>query len=463
MTRILLFEPGYQRIKDRLPALGADDVLLLMDPDGTIRLDGKEVAVDDARPEVGWASVDLFRSRAGRDYFIALLKSPQLTWVQSSAAGFENPMFGQLVQKGARLTNNHSQAVGMSEYVLWGVLDYLQQGALRRTDQAAHAWRPTPFVEVSGSRWLVIGFGAIGQAVARRARAFDAHITGVRRTPGPQEHADAMATPDQIHDLLPASDVVVLSSPLNAQTANMVDTAFLSRMKPGSVLVNVGRGGLVDEAALRTALDKGVPAHAVLDVFQTEPLPEDSPFWDHPRVTLTPHSSAMGSGLAARSDALFVENLHRYLAGKPLLNQVEPAEVLGRLGRLAQKDDVQVQLAADALAEIPGGHRAGPEAVLVHRLQELHPDRLALIDRLNGNLRLKHGQLVKDTARAFKIANSPPCVSIFRKTVSALVMKSTISRPAAPLQLPRTKPPQVPGSFRTPFRLARRASSCRCG
>jgi len=247
--------------------------------------------------------------------------------VQSSAAGFENTMFAQLVGKGARLTNNHSQAVGMSEYVLWGVLDYLQRGAQRRADQASHSWAPTPFTEISGSRWLVIGFGAIGQAVGRRARAFDAHVTGVRRTTGAQEHADAMATPDQIHDLLPSSDVVALTTPLNAQTTNLVDAAFLARMKPGSVLVNVGRGGLVDEPALLAALETDAPAHAVLDVFQTEPLPADSPFWDHPKVTLTPHSSAMGSGLAARSDALFVENLGRYLSGKPLLNEVAASEV----------------------------------------------------------------------------------------------------------------------------------------
>ena len=329
MTRILLYEPGYQRIKDRLPPLGADDVVLLMRPDGTIWEGDKEIPADDARPEVAWASVDLFRTKAGRDYFVALLKSPVLKWVQSSSAGFENPVFAQLVQKGARLSNNHSQAVGMSEYVLWGVLDYLQRGGQRRADQAAHTWEPQPFTEISGSRWLVIGFGAIGQAVARRAKAFDAHITGVRRTAGPQEHADAMATPDRIHDLLPDCDVVALTTPLNAQTANMVDKAFLSRMKPGSVLVNVGRGGLVDEAALLAALDAGTPAHAVLDVFETEPLPSDSPFWDHPKVTLTPHASAMGSGLSARTDALFVENLGRYLAGKPLVNEVAAEEVTG--------------------------------------------------------------------------------------------------------------------------------------
>ena len=125
------------------------------------------------------------------------------------------------------------------------------------------------------------------------------------------------------------TDVVVLSLPLNANTANMVDAAFLAAMKPGSVLVNVGRGGLVDEAALLAALDAGKPEHAILDVFQTEPLPAESRFWSHPRVTATPHASPMGSGLQARSDALFVDNLTRYLAGEPLLNEVSAKDVLG--------------------------------------------------------------------------------------------------------------------------------------
>ena len=329
MTRILLYEPSYDRIRDQLPSLAGHE-LVLMRPDGTFSLDGKPLTEDEAAPEVGWANNDLYRAGPNaRAYYVALLKSPALKWVQSAAAGFDNPLFGQVVQKGARLTTNHSQAVGMSEYVIWGVLDHLQRAVERRAEQAAHRWTPLSFTEISGSRWLVIGFGAIGQAVARRARAFDAHVTGVRRSAGAHEHADAMATPADTLALLPESDVVVLSTPLNAQTANTVDAAFLAAMKPGSVLVNVGRGGLVDEAALLAALDKGVPAHAVLDVFQTEPLPENSPFWDHPKVTLTPHASPLGSGLAARTDALFLDNLNRYLAGEALLNEVSKAEVLG--------------------------------------------------------------------------------------------------------------------------------------
>jgi phosphoglycerate dehydrogenase-like enzyme len=332
MTSILIYEPSYRRLEDRLAEYAARLEFLILRPDGSILKDGAPIAADDARPEIGWMNIDLFGAVAARDYMVALLKSPDLRWVQSGAAGFDNPAFGQIVRKGAILTTNHSQAVGMSEYVLTTVLDHLQRGPERRKAQAEHRWAPTPYREVAGSRWLIIGFGAIGQETARRARAFDAHITGVRRSAGEHPLADAMATPDQIASLLHEADVVVLSLPLNAQTENMVDARFLAAMKPGSVFVNVGRGGLVDEDALVAALDQGKPEHAILDVFRTEPLPADSRFWDHPRVTLTPHASPLGSGLSARSDQLFLDNLGRFLAGKPVLNQVSAEEVLGGAG-----------------------------------------------------------------------------------------------------------------------------------
>jgi phosphoglycerate dehydrogenase-like enzyme len=327
VTRVLIYEPSFRRIEGRLSAL-RDLEVVLMARDGAVSLNGAPVSPEDAAPEVGWTNADLFGDAPIRAYISALLKSPNLKWVQSGAAGFDDPIFRRIVEKGARLTTNHSQAVGISEYVLASVLDHLQRGSERRAAQAEGRWARLPYREVAGSHWLIVGFGAIGQAVARKARAFDARVTGVRRSPGSHDAADAMATPDELQYVLGDADVVVLCAPLSSGTTNLVDAKFLAAMKPGSVLVNVGRGGLIDEAALLAALDKGVPEQAILDVFATEPLPADSPFWRHPRVTLTGHASALGSGLAARGDALFLANLAGYLAGEPLANAVSAETVL---------------------------------------------------------------------------------------------------------------------------------------
>ena len=326
MIRLLISEPALKRVAADLAIHGDLLDLLVVGADGVIRHGGEVVSEDDAQPDAGWMSADGMGTRAMP---VALLKSRNLTWVQSGAAGVDNPIWRQLIDKGAVLTTGHGQAISIAEFILGEVLAHFQRIGERRAEQAAHRWTRLPFREIAGTRWLIIGFGAIGQAVAERALGFGAHITGVRRSGKPDPLADRMGKLADVKVLSADADVVVLAAPLNAETQNMADAGFLAAMMPGSVLVNVGRGGLVDEAALLAALDAGAPDFAVLDVFHAEPQPADGPFWDHPKVAMAPHASAFGSGQARRNDEIFLENLRRRLTGEPVLYPADPRD-LGR-------------------------------------------------------------------------------------------------------------------------------------
>lgn len=330
MTRLLIYAPTYVEVAAEITARAPDLDVLIMDEAGAVSLRGQAIDAANAAPDIAWFSEALYMVPAMRAFAGAVMAAPHLQWVQSAAAGFENPFFSAIVTKGAHLTTSHGQAVGIADFVVAGVLDVFQRGPERRAAQAAGQWRELQTREVLNSTWLIIGFGAIGQAVAARARGFGARVTGVRRDQAAHPLADAILSMDAMRSMLPSADVVALCSPLNPATRRMADAGFFAAMKPGSVLVNIGRGGLVDEAALLAALDRGVPRHAVLDVFDIEPLPSDSPFWRHPRVSVTAHCSGVTGGQTARNAALFLDNLSRFVASQPLLNLADPKDVLGR-------------------------------------------------------------------------------------------------------------------------------------
>ena len=298
---------------DRIRAIVPDAELVAYDP--------ALGAIPGDPPEVGWLSVDVLRN-ADTAFIDALLASAPLRWVQSAGAGYDTWHFQQLLARGVRLTTAHVNNVPIAEYVLREVLDRFQRADRWRAGQAAHHWEHHEWREVTGSTWLVVGVGAIGSAVAERARAFGAHVIGVRRTPDGTEPVDEMVGPDQTVALLPRADVVVLTLPATDATRHLVDDGFLAAMQAAAVLVNVARGALVDEAALLRALDAGRPDFAVLDVVGTEPLPAESPLWDHPKIVVTPHSSSGGHGRFARGADLFAHNLRRYRAGEPLRHEV---------------------------------------------------------------------------------------------------------------------------------------------
>lgn len=327
MTQILLHDNAYTRIKDQLHAISDSITPVTFKDDGTFWQDGKVVEMEALKADAAWMSNDFFRSDASRTFAIAVLKSETISWMQTASAGLDNDFFKNVMEKGVRISNSDAQARAIAEFVLAQVIDHYQPTEERREAQRARKWKRFGFREIYKTRWTIIGFGNIGSEIGKRARGFDAHVTGIRRTPGEHPYSDTMATMDALPSLLPQSDVVVLACPLTDATAGLVGAKFLGAMKDGATLVNIGRGGLIDEAALLTSLDQGRPDHAILDVFATEPLPEQSPFWVHDRVSVSAHTSAFGSGTRDRGDELFLENVKRFLDGDELRNEVDPSRV----------------------------------------------------------------------------------------------------------------------------------------
>lgn len=315
---IMLYQSTYERISDRILTPVPTVTFVVMDDNGRLIRNGDVIEPDGAKPEAAFACSDLYTRGPAKDFMMFLLESPSVRWIQSGAAGFDHPVFKALVEKGLRLTNTNASAKAIAEFVLASVLHRLQPFTQRFESQSRKAWNRIEFQELSGKKWLIIGLGNIGREIAKRAAAFDCHITGVRRNPTGGDPADVMVLPHQIPDVLPDADVVVLSAALNDQTRQLVDRDFLQTMKPNSILVNIARGSLIDETALIESLDQGKPAFAIMDVFETEPLPPDSPFWMHSRVLVTAHCSSHSPEKRARGDAVFLDNLQRYIAGKDL-------------------------------------------------------------------------------------------------------------------------------------------------
>ncbi|MCH9672642.1 MAG: D-2-hydroxyacid dehydrogenase [Gammaproteobacteria bacterium] len=319
MIELLIYDKAYRRLRDEIDGLVQP---LVMDDEGTVRRGIEVLEAQDVKPEIAWANRDVYTNGPTRDFMVACLKAPALKWLQSSAAGFEHPVFKSLVDNGVRLTNANVSAISIAEFVLARVLEAMHPNAERHQLQREQVWRTTEFREMSATSWLVVGMGSIGQEIGVRARAFGAHVTGVRRNVAGDEPADKMIAPAALLDHVPQADVIVLATALNPSTENLVDDAFLALCSPETILVNIGRGGLVDEAALLRSLDAGRPALAILDVFANEPLPAGDPMWTNPRVWVTAHCAGASEGTSTRGDQFFLDNLKRYVAGDALLKEV---------------------------------------------------------------------------------------------------------------------------------------------
>jgi phosphoglycerate dehydrogenase-like enzyme len=325
---VLLFEKSHARIADALATRCPDARAVVWHADGTLSVNGETVTAGDVTPVAGWVSGDVLRAKVMVPYAQALIDTGPVAWAQSVNAGLDYPIYADLARAGVALSKSGAQSIPIAEFVLGYALHHSQDIALREAAQQAGEWKPHRFAELWHSRWLIVGYGHIGRNVAKRASAFDAHVTVARRTQGAVPFVDAVIPPEDILSELANTDVVVLACPATDATRGMANQAFFAAMKPDALLVNVARGSLVDEAALVTALDAGKPGRAVLDVFVEEPLPASSPLWGHERVTVTAHISNAGGGTPGRGDELFLSNLERFLAGQAPEDQVAASDIL---------------------------------------------------------------------------------------------------------------------------------------
>ncbi|PZS29836.1 MAG: hydroxyacid dehydrogenase, partial [Pseudonocardiales bacterium] len=229
----------------------------------------------------------------------ALKTSTRLRWVQATAggAGEQVRAAGLTDEQLSRvlITRAGGVHVGpLAEFAVLGLLAFTKGLPRLLADKAARRWDHYPMAELAGATVLIVGLGAIGIEVARLAKALGMRVLAVNRTGRTDSPYVDQARPSRfLPDLLPVAQCVVLTLPLTDQTRGMIDAAAISRMHTGAVLVDVGRGGVVDEPALVQALAQGRLAGAALDVFATEPLPPDSPLWELPNVLISPHTAGL--------------------------------------------------------------------------------------------------------------------------------------------------------------------------
>jgi phosphoglycerate dehydrogenase-like enzyme len=279
-----------------------------------------QAAAPEAEAILSW-----FSSRTLLEQVLAMM--PRARWVHASSAGVDTLLFPALRENGVVLTNArgaYSDALG--EFVVGSILFFAKHFRRLIDSQEAGRWDLFDVEMIEGRTLGIVGYGDIGRASARRAHALGMKILALRRRPELSDSDGLIERaygPASLHEMLAASDYVLSAAPLTPETRGMIGTAALAAMKPGGVLINVGRGPVVDEAALVEALEGNRIGGAALDVFEQEPLAEGHPFYGFKNVLLSPHCADHVADWRERSMEVFLDNFARFHAGEPLRNIVD--------------------------------------------------------------------------------------------------------------------------------------------
>ncbi|MGI8416016.1 MAG: D-2-hydroxyacid dehydrogenase [Nakamurella sp.] len=263
----------------------------------------------------------------------AIRGSGRLRWIQATTGGVGQLLFdaGLTEQERGRVMITRAGGVPagpLAEFAMFALLAFTQGLPRLLADQNVPGWERHPAAELAGGTVLVVGLGALGERVARLAKAFGMRVIAVNRTGRTDcPDVDEIRTPRFLGDLLPVAHGVVVAVPLTDRTRGMIDATAIDRMHSGAVLVAIGRSGVVDEAALVQALRQGRLAGAALDVFAAGPLPVGNPLWELPNVLVNTYSGTLSGQQTERIVGVFTESLRRYLAGDELLGVIRPARL----------------------------------------------------------------------------------------------------------------------------------------
>ena len=249
-----------------------------------------------------------------------LKRARSLKWFFSTAAGNENLVKNPSFPESAILTKTTVYGEMMAEYVFAYLLYFIRDLSKYFENQRRKIWRQTRPGRLRGKTMGLLGLGSVGRVIARWGKQFGMDVLGVKRTPGPVEHVDRVMGPEDLVEVMPRVDTLVVALPLTPETFHLLGEKELGLMKEGAVLFNIGRGKTIDEKALLKVL-KAKRIKAVLDVFEDEPLSKESELWSLENVIITPHVS--GINIPGEICEEFVRNYDRWVKGKPLIGLVD--------------------------------------------------------------------------------------------------------------------------------------------
>ncbi len=314
--KILLGRESFDDREAELRSLAPDAEWVLIEEDASC-------TGDPADADIVYWGPGLFEDRDRLRVVVKAARQPGLGWLQGPSAGVDGKLWNEVLANGTRLTNGSGMwAEPIAQYVTAWMLAWSQGLGGQMLRSQHHEWSRIPSEDLTSATMGIVGYGGIGKACARIAKAIGMQVIATRRTPGDEPDVDELLPPDRLHELLQRSDYVVLAVPLTDVTRDLIGAEEFAAMGEHTVVINVARGEIVDEDALTHALEHGLIRGCTTDVTRTEPLPAESPLWDVPNLIITPHQSGDGPRAQERLDDLFVENLGRYGRGEELINEV---------------------------------------------------------------------------------------------------------------------------------------------